>query len=187
MVGTTQVSFTVVEVSPAKEVVFEVHVSSQTGDSSADTYQAERIELYRDEAYQIGLSETAAQRLGNIQSSTEDTLTALPNFFFGDMDVKFNDLVIQNEHLIVDGELSYQDRYYLLSQAKIVLRSFENAFIFNGNSALNGRFFANIDLSTMPADSYQVQIAGGVKEGNDILSDQLYRGYFGTDYIITLD
>lgn len=187
VVGSVEISSTVVEVNQAKEVVFEVHVQSKNNDTSAETYQAERIDFFQAESFNTDLGTWLAQRVGTSYEVYQDTETKLPNIFFGDMDVAFNDLVIENDRLIVDGVQSYQGNNYLLSQTKIVLRSSDDVFIFNANSALNGRFFASIDLSVLPKGEYLLQMAGGVLEGNDTQAGDLKKAYYSTDYSITID
>jgi hypothetical protein len=96
-------------------------------------------------------------------------------------------MVRENDRLIIDGNLMYQGKTHLLGQAVIVLRSWDKTYAFKSNSGLNGRFFSSIDLSLLEKGIYQISIAGGVKEGNDVLSGKLYKGYFKTSYKLTLD
>lgn len=180
------VSSYVVEVNQDNTEVFKVKVLPSQGDNSGETYQSSRIQLVNSVGYETNFLEYQGERVGENYFITLDQDTKIPNIFFGDMKVSFNQLIHENNRLIVDGNLSYKNQTYLLSQAKIILRSPQNTFIWSANSGLNGRFFASIDLSSLPKSVYALQIAGGVKEGNDVLVGKLYKSYFGTQYKITI-
>lgn len=186
VLGTAQIESRIVEVNENDQVVFEVKVTPQNGDVSAETYQSQRVQLFSQEAFMGSLGDTVAQRSGDYIYNDQVKDIQVPNLFFGDFDVDFNRLDKENHRLIVDGNLSFKGKHYLLSQAYIVLKNYSHQVIYKANSGLNGRFFANIDLRQLEPGMYRINIVGGVKEGNDVLSGKLNKGYIPTEYTLTI-
>jgi len=184
VLGQVQIQSRVVEVDANKNVVFEMEVLPSAQDTSAETYQAIRMDLSKVKI--LTSFGTPGIRKGEGRYSDADTQTKLPNFYFGDLSGSFNTLVKEDDRLIVDGNLFYKGEAQLLGQAVIVLRSWDKTYVFKSNSGLNGRYFANIDLSTLQPGLYELSIAGGVKEGNDVLGGTTHKGLFQTGYKLTL-
>ena len=88
--------------------------------------------------------------------------------------------------LVVDGDLKYDGRTYLLGRAFVVFRSRTRAYVFPANSGLNGRFFASLSTKEMPADTYRISIVGAVRMGNDAASGKTYQGHVLTEYKLTV-
>lgn len=185
VLGLVVVKSRVVEVDQDKNVVFEVDVLNNDQTTSAETYQAIRMDLTQSSI--LSSFGTPAPRQGTLVSLPQDQSTSIPNLYVGELSVTFNKLIHENERLIVDGNIFYQGKTYLLGQAVIVLRSWDKTLAFKSNSGLNGRFFSSIDLSVLTPGIYEISIAGGIKEGNDVLKGTLYKGYFKTGYKVTIE
>jgi hypothetical protein len=186
VLGNVVINSTIVEVNPQNKVVFEVKIVSNDKTTSAETYQAHRIDFSSFSTTSI-LGVIKPERSGVFQYSTGDNITFIPNLYFGDLEATFNTLINENERLIIDGTLRYNDETYLLAQAVIVLRSFEKTYTFKSNSGLNGRFFSSIDLTSLNKGVYEISIAGGIREGNDVLNGKIHKGYFTTHYKIEIN
>jgi arylsulfate sulfotransferase len=186
VLGKITIQSTVVEVNKNNEVVYEIKVLSNDFTTSAETYQARRFDFTTFTTIS-NLSETKAERHGIFQFSLVDNETNIPNIYLGDINAVFNKLTNENGRLIIDGILFYKGKSYLLGQAVIVLRSFTKTYVFSSNSGLNGRFFSSIDLSTLDKGNYEISIAAGVKEGNDVQKGTIHKGYFTTHYKIVVD
>jgi hypothetical protein len=184
VLGQTIVTSRVVEVDLDRNVVFEVAVNSTPLTSSAETYQAVRVDLAQ--AVVLDGFGTRAQRVGTIITQPLDTQTSLPNIYFGDLGGSFNTLVREDNRLVIDGNLRYKGKAYLLGQAVIILRSWHKTYVFKSNSGLNGRYFSSIDLSTLEPGVYELSIAGGVREGYDVLRGTMHRGMYRTGYKVTI-
>lgn len=185
--GKLNVTSRVVEVTRQNEVVFEVAIENRGGSTAAETYQAERIDFFSPLSFESVLGEQAGSRIGEPYFVEETDSQKPPNFYIGQLSAHFNQLKREENRLIVDGELQFQERSYVLGQALVVLRSSTNAAVYPCNSGLNGRFFASIDLSSLPPGLYEISVMGGVKEGNDVLSGKMHRGYFPTGYKVTIE
>lgn len=185
VLGEVVIHSRVVEVDPQNQVVFEMAVVNNDFTSSAETYQAIRVDLTK--AKLLSDFGVRAHRLQQAETLKQDTSTTLPNLYIGDIRGTFNTLVNENGRLIVDGNLFYKGKSYLLGQAVIVLRSWSETYAFESHSGLNGRYFSSIDLTLLKKGTYELSIAAGVKEGNDVLKGTLHKGYFKTGYKITID
>jgi hypothetical protein len=185
VLGQVQIQSRVVEVDADKNVVFEMEILPSDQDTSAETYQAIRMDLTK--AKVLTSFGIPGIRKGQGVMSDLETQTVLPNFYVGDIRGSFNTLIRENNRLIVDGNLFYQGQVKLLGQAVIVLRSWDKTYAFKSNSGLNGRYFSNIDLTQLSSGTYELSIAAGVKEGNDVLKGTLHKGYFKTGYKITIE
>lgn len=184
VLGNVVINSRVVEVNEAHEVVFEIKVLSNEHTTSAETYQAVRVDLTK--ASLVSDFSQVSIRLGSPAILSQDTDTTIPNLYIGDIRGTFNTLVNENGRLIIDGNLFYKGKAYLLGQAVIVLRNWDKTYSFQVNSGLNGRYFSSIDLSDLNKGVYEISIAAGIKEGNDVLQGTLHKGYFKTGYKITI-
>ncbi|MEI7667584.1 MAG: aryl-sulfate sulfotransferase [Erysipelotrichaceae bacterium] len=186
VLGNIIIHSTVVEVSKTSEVVYEVKVLNNEFTTSAETYQATRVNLSSLTPVSM-LTSNNGIRLSNPIFLDQDTQTNIPNIYLGDLSATFNNLKNENQRLIVDGNLFYQGKTYLLGQAVIVLRSFTKTYAFKSNSGLNGRFFSSIDLTQLEKGTYEISIAAGVREGNNVLEGITHKGYFKTAYKLTIN
>lgn len=184
VLGDSIVTSRVVEVDLDHNVVFEVAVLNNQTTTSAETYQAVRMDLTKasvgDHFGQKG------QRVGSIVTLAQDTTLRLPNLYFGSLGGSFNKLVREGNRLVIDGNIRYNNNIYLLGQANIVLRSWDRTYVFKSNSGLNGRYFSSIDLSTLEPGVYEISIAGGIREGYDVLSGTLHKGMYRTGYKVSI-
>ena len=186
VMGDTATNSRIVEVRETGGIVFEVAVHENAYSSSAETYQAERMELYSADSFSYELGEIAGQRLGRNDNNEIDEAVSAPTLYAGEIGVNFNRIGNENGRLIIDGSVNYRGKTYLLGRADIVLRSADNVYVFTTYNALNGRFFASIDTTDLESDVYQISIAGAVREGNDALNGTLYKGHTLTEYKITV-
>lgn len=92
----------------------------------------------------------------------------------------------EGNRLVIDGNIRYNNNIYLLGQANIVLRSWDRTYVFKSNSGLNGRYFSSIDLSALEPGVYEISIAGGIREGYDVLSGTLHKGMYRTGYKVSI-
>ena len=174
----------VVEVTEGGEVVFEISVLEDPYTNSGETYQAKRFQLYSPESFSSLLGEQKGIRVGTSYVCDASDID-LPLMFAGKMDVQFDKIVNENGRLVVSGVLSYNGVSYLLSKAVFVLQSETNSYLFDAQSALNGRFFGSIDTTVFEPGVYQLSIAGGVVEGNDT-AGKVKKGNVLTGYKITV-
>ena len=176
----------VVEVGEDGEVVYEVAAHENAYSVSAETYQAERFSLYSAASFDYMLGEIRAERLGQHNYNDIDETTSAPNVYGGGIETSFNKVFIENGRLVMDGSFTYKGETYYLGKAVLILRSTENTYVFSTYNALNSRFFASIDTSQLKSGVYQISIAGGVREGNDMLNGTMHTGHVLTEYKITI-
>jgi len=174
----------VVEVTEAGDVVFEVSVLEDPYTNSGETYQAKRFQLYSPASFSSLLGDQIGVRVGTSYRCDASEID-LPLIFAGLLDVQFDKMINENGRLVIEGVLSYDGISYLLSKAVIVLQSETNSYLFDAQSALNGRFFASIDTTAFEPGVYQISIAGGVVEGNDP-AGRVKKGNVLTGYKITV-
>jgi len=174
----------VVEVNEAGDVVFEVSVMEDPYTKSGETYQAKRIDFFSPKSFDTLLGEYDGERLGE-SYVCDASAQKQPLIFTGKLAVQFDRLVNENGRLVASGVLSYDGEHYLLSKAVFVLQSETNYYLFDAQSALNGRFFGSIDTIRLNPGVYQLSIAGGVVEGNDT-TGKVMRGHVLTGYKITV-
>jgi arylsulfate sulfotransferase len=185
VMGQSSIESRIVEVSESNEVVFEVYAKGNEYSSSAETYQAERFELYSPYGYKYRLGEVRGERLGQSYFCALNTDFSPPPIFTWNLGVKFNDIHREGNRLVVDGELLYKGKTYLLGRAFLIFRSVDAVRVFASNSGLNSRFFASINLDDLPKGVYQLSIAGAVREGNDTQNGTLFSGHARTEYKVT--
>jgi hypothetical protein len=106
--------------------------------------------------------------------------------FGGGIQVSFHRIYNENGRLIIDGTLTRQGKSYLLGRATIVLKSLDNVYVYGTYAAMNCRFFASIDTTQLEPGTYQISVAGAIREGNDTQSGKLYKGHMRTGYKITV-
>jgi hypothetical protein len=153
--------------------------------TSAETYQAVRVDVTQASVLDgLGIK---GQRVGTIVTLPQDTTLQLPNLYFGELSGSFDKLIRENDRLVIEGNVRYKNKTYLLGQAAIVLRSWHKTYVFKSNSGLNGRFFSSIDLSTLEPGVYEISIAGGIREGYDVLSGTMHKGMYRTGYKISIE
>jgi len=175
----------IVEITKAGKVVFEVAAKGNEFSSSAETYQAERIALYSPHSFYYGLGERNGERVGESNFCSLATDFSPPPVFTNTLIAKFNALYKKDNRLVVNGALSYKGKTYLLGRAYLIFRGTNNVRVFAANSGLNSRFFANINLDDLPKGTYQLSIAGVVREGNDAQNGALHGGHIKTNYKVT--
>ena len=174
------------EVTADGEIVFSVEVENNKYTKTAETYRAERLELYSPESFNYLLGEQKGTRLGIAETLSADNETKVPQIFFGKMNITFSRLVNENGRIVADGNITYDGEVYMLAKAIFVLRSEDNVYVYTATSGLNGRFFMSLDTSEMKSGTYQLTILGGVREGNDYLSGKNHYGYINTEYKVTV-
>jgi len=174
----------VVEVDEAGDVVFEVSVLEDPYTKSGETYQANRIDFFSPKSFDTLLGEHDGERLG-ASYVCDPSAQKLPLIFTGKLAVQFDRLVNENGRLVASGVLSYDGMHYLLSKAVFVLQSETSYYLFDAQSALNGRFFGSIDTAKLNPGVYQLSIAGAVVEGNDT-TGTVKKGHVLTGYKITI-
>lgn len=174
----------VVEVTEGGEVVFEVSVLEDPYTNSGETYQAKRFQLYSPGSFSHLLGEQVGERIGTSYFCDASNVD-LPMIFTGKLGVEFEKIVIENGRLVITGVLTYDGMSYLLSKAVIVLQSETSSYLFDAQSALNGRFFGSIDTTAFEPGVYQISIAGGVVEGNDA-TGKVKKGNVLTGYKVTV-
>lgn len=96
----------------------------------------------------------------------------------------FNNIVMENGRLVADGTFLVNGKRYLLGRAIFVLRSNTTTYLYAANSGLNSRFFLSLDTSELKAGTYQLSIAGAVREGNDQANGKMLKGYVSIPYKI---
>jgi len=125
-------------------------------------------------------------RLGTNDNNELDDTVQAPLVYGGGISVSFNRICDENGRLIIDGTLTKQGKSYLLGRAAIILKSTDQTYVFETYTAMNCRFFASIDLTQLEPGTYQISVAGAIREGNDTQSGRLYKGHMRTDYKITV-
>jgi hypothetical protein len=93
---------------------------------------------------------------------------------------------MENGRLVADGNLTYDNKTFLLGRAFFILRSKEATYIYAANSGLNSRFIMSLDTKELKSGTYQLSIAGVVREGNDLLKGEIFEGHIKTGYKITV-
>jgi len=176
----------IVEVTPDKQVVFEVAVHENPYSPSSETYQTERIAPYSDESFVSQLGLTPGIRCGAYDDNELDGTVKAPNVFVGNIVVQFNRIQNENGRLIIDGVLQYKGGTYMLGRANVILRSVDTTYVFQTYNAMNGRFFAYIDTTRLDSGVYQISVAGAIREGNDTQSGTIHKGHAPTGYKITV-
>jgi hypothetical protein len=184
--GGLVVNSRIVEVTADQEVVFEVAAHENAYSSSAETYQAERLALYSDPSFAYQLGQVQGVRLGANDNNELDESVPAPVVFGGGIQVSFHRIYNENGRLIIDGTLTRQGKSYLLGRATIVLKSMDNVYVYGTYAAMNCRFFASIDTTQLEPGTYQISVAGAIREGNDTQSGKLYKGHMRTGYKITV-
>ncbi|NLZ14901.1 MAG: hypothetical protein GXY29_12015, partial [Thermotogaceae bacterium] len=184
--GQTVTRSRIIEVTPAGETVYEIAVRENAYTLSAETYQAERISFSDIGKTWSPLSETVAQRMGEPEMCVPTREIAPPLFFTKRMSADFSKFYREGNRLIIDGQLRYDNKSYLIGRAYIVFRSQDNVAIFPSYGGMNGRFFSSVDLSAVDEGEYLISIAGVVREGNDAASGKMRSGHFSTPYKITI-
>ena len=186
VVGETVTNSRVVEVTEDLEVVYEVSVHDTPHSTSAETYQVERLPLYSPKSFDYTLATIQGQRVGTSYTNPLNTVMKAPNFYIGKLGESFKQIYRQGDRLVINGQQTHDGKTYILSQSFLVFRSRDNTYVFGANSGLNGQYFASIDLSTFAPGEYQLSVAGGVKEGNDMASDKIIQGHVATGYKVTV-
>ncbi len=176
----------VVEVAEDGTVVFEVTARGTALSKSAETYQAERVAVPAVVAAPAPLGTVRGVRLGEAATVASTTDVKAPPVYFGKIEASFARFVDEHGRLVVDGAIRYDGRAYLLGRTYLVLRSPRGAYVFPTTSALNGRFFASIDATALPAGTYAVSVLGAVREGSDAAKGAMHQGYVATGYKVTV-
>jgi hypothetical protein len=126
------------EVTQEKEVVYSVVVTESKFTNTAETYQAERMPLYVDSAYDYNLGEIQGVRLGTqVTNSTSDMIQA-PGIFFGNTQVNFKKIYLEKGRLVAEGSFTYDGKTYMLGRAFLILRSKENTYVYGTSNSING-------------------------------------------------
>jgi hypothetical protein len=93
----------------------------------------------------------------------------------------------EGDRLVIDADLLYKGRQQRLVRAYVIFRNKKgNTYIYATNNSFHGRIMASIDLKELPAGQYRISIAGGLILGNDVLSSNVRKGHFKTEYKLTL-
>jgi arylsulfate sulfotransferase len=185
--GEVETRSSVVEVNTKGEVVFEVAVSGNEYDHSAETYQAKRMQIYQDASFQYALGEINGVRKGESFYSPVNVAFTVPNIYFGNTDAEIYTINKEDNRLIIDGNLLLQGRKPAIGRAIIVLRSKTDVYSYAATPSMNGRFFANIDTSQLASGEYVISIVSGVSNERDAHTKNITKGYFLTDYKITIE
>lgn len=185
--GDTATNSRVVEVTQGGEVVYEVAATGNEYSNSAETYQAQRIPLYSDAAYDYALGEVKADRKGTHFYTPPNTEFAVPNIYMGSTSAEIYSITREQNRLIIDGNLLLDGKKPVLGRAIIVLRSKDNVYSFASTSSLSGRFFADIDLGSLAPGEYVISIASGVSNDSDAKTANITMGHFLTDYKVTVE
>ncbi|MBI9043611.1 MAG: aryl-sulfate sulfotransferase [Anaerolineaceae bacterium] len=184
--GDTVTNSRIVEITEDHQVVFEVSVWENEYNKTAETYQAKRIPIYSESSYDYFLSEVKGQRLGTPSTLDQNVEISAPNLFMNNFEIVFNKILMENDRLIIDGNMLVDGRAPLLGRGLIVLRSKDNVYTYFANSSIYGRFFASIDTSEMESGTYLISIAGATSDDNDVLNAELTPGHIKTTYKITI-
>ncbi|MDR1532432.1 MAG: aryl-sulfate sulfotransferase [Clostridiales bacterium] len=186
--GTTATRSRIVEVTESGEAVFEVAVREIPPDNSAETYQAERMPLYSAPSFDYRLGAAKGERLGTDEVNRRLVDVTPPNFYIGKLSAEFRDIHREGSRLIMDGMILLNGETYMVGGGQVVLRGKSgNVYVYATNTAINGFFFASIDLNEIQADEYSIDIMGAVVAdgSNDALYGKRTQGYFRTEYKIT--
>ncbi|MPM12842.1 Arylsulfate sulfotransferase AssT [bioreactor metagenome] len=174
------------EVTQDKELVYSVKVTESKYTVTAETYQAERMPLYVDSAYDYNLGQIQGQRLGTLVYNSETDMVQAPNLYVGKIKANLSRIFVEEGRLVADGTITYDNKVYLLGRAFFILRSETKTYVFATSSSVNGRFFLSLDTSQLESGTYQISIVGVVREGNDQLNGVNHSGHTKTDYKITI-
>jgi arylsulfate sulfotransferase len=186
VLGEEAVESRIVEVARDGSVVFEAVARGNEYRSSAETYQAYRMPLFDAGGYGYRLGAAGGRRLGESYSCAEAADFKAPLLYAGGLSAEFRDLHREGGRLVVDGELSFGGKRYLLGKAVLVFRSRVAVKSYPANSGLNGRFFASVDLAAFPPGAYLLTVAGGARIGNDAAAGRTLAGSAATGYKVTL-
>ena len=184
--GQTVTRSRIIEVTPAGETVYEIAVRENANTLSAETYQAERIPFEDFGKTWSTLGETVAQRVGEPERGAPIKEVRPPLLFTKRLTADFSKFYREGNRLIIDGQLRYDNKIYLIGRAYIVFRSQDDVAIFPSYGGMNGRFFSSVELSALKEGEYLISIAGAVREGNDATSGKMLNGHFLTPYKITI-
>jgi len=184
--GQTVIRSRVLEVTPAGETVFEIAAFENRYTVSAETYQAERVDLSEMRSDTRLIEEQQADRLGIQEHCAQTDEITPPLLYTKRLAVEFSKCYREQDRLVIDGQLVYDGKSYLIGRAFILLRSKNDVFVFNANGGMNGRFFSSINLSELPEGDYLLSVAGMVREGNDADSGALLKGHYLTPFKVTV-
>jgi arylsulfate sulfotransferase len=176
----------VVEVTESGEVVYEVSVWENKYTNSAETYQVERLPLYLSDSFDYELGEVKGERVGESYLCSISKRITAPKFYSDKIGVTLERIYMENGRLVADGNLTYDNKTFLLGRAFFILRSKEATYIYAANSGLNSRFIMSLDTKELKSGTYQLSIAGVVREGNDLLKGEIFEGHIKTGYKITV-
>jgi arylsulfate sulfotransferase len=174
------------EVTQEKELVYAVKVTESKYTVTAETYQAERMPLYVDSAYDYTLGQVQGLRLGSLVYNSQTDMLQAPNLYAGKIKANFSRIYVEDGRLVADGTITYDNKVYLLGRAFIILRSDSNTYVYATSSSVNGRFFLSLDTKELASGTYQISVVGVVREGNDQLSGVDHKGHTKTNYKITI-
>ncbi len=177
----------VVEIEGNGEVVFEAYMHENSNTVTAETYQAERIQLYHDSAYDYNLGYIKAERVGKAYQVEQTDKFPVPGIYLNTISFTFNNTYVENGRLVIDGSLLYKGKRYLLSSSNIVFASKTKRYVFAAANSLNGRALLSLELDTLEPGTYAINILGGVLEGNDCDSTDIKGGYIKTGYKVTVE
>jgi len=175
----------VCEVTGSGEDVFEISICDNAYTSSAETYQAERIPLFSAASFKCKLGEEKGERLGESYKCAQSDMDA-PKLFIGKLGVDFDDLHVEGGRLVATGAFQYDGQTYLLGKVVMTFTSPANTYVYETVNSLNGIFFFSLDLSELESGTYQISVAGGVREGNDTQNGKMMQGNVKTGYKVTV-
>jgi len=176
----------IIEVNKSGDVIFEAYVHESQNSPTAATYQAERIKLFEDAAYEYNLGDIKATRVGDAYQVEQTNEFTVPGIFLGTIEFTFNKVYIENNRLVIDGSILYGGTRYLLSASNFVFKSTTKQYVFAAANSLNGRALFSLNLNSLEKGTYAISILGGVLEGNDCASKDVKGGYIQTKYKITV-
>ena len=184
--GDLVVNSKVVEVDKAGQVVYSVSVKDNKYTSSAETYQAERINFYSPASFEYVLGQIVGERLGKSFTCKTTDMIKAPVFYTKNMEAIFDRIHLENKRLIVDGRFLFDGKSYLLGRVFFILRSETATYVYAANSSLNSRFFMSLDTTELANGTYQISVVGASREGNDQLSGKMHQGHVKIPYKITV-
>ena len=145
--------------------------------------------LFVPSSFRTRLGELKGQRLGTsyLCSAPQGDFAdfPIPPIYIGKLSADFTVIHREQDRLVLDGTLYNDGTTRLLSKAFVIFRSRKDAFVYEANSGLNGRFFLSVNLRELPPGEYLITIAGATVEGNDALGKRAL-GHFKTEYKVTV-